>query len=281
MVFRQRWRASGTRMDRGLFLFLLSSVSSSLFPPHPRSTVSTELLCNWCQTHCSGIDDHWSWVWGWGPQSCHRRRLHPHCVQVITESPHKLLYNAQDRWNRSRDLSAARNGWQFHSLVFACKENLILEKSLSGCWQVLNTVLQPFALQSRAMMSGWATSEGTMRAGATQFEVWSGCFISQGAQDLRSWQWWRVLAVRPGRDVEIWLAVSTQLCAANHEQEEGSDLDSSQVYQIISHRFFTWAILWAQRRTWRWTQWTPPGQTRSSWPSSWRLWLLLHTWGVL
>ena len=46
VVFRQRWRASGTRMDRGLFLFLLSSVSSSLFPPHPRSTVSTELLCN-------------------------------------------------------------------------------------------------------------------------------------------------------------------------------------------------------------------------------------------
>ena len=88
VVFRQRWRASGTTMDRGLFLFLLSSVSSSFFPPHPRSTVSTVLLCNWCQTHCSGIDDHWSWVWGWGPQGCHRWRLHPHCVQVITESPH-------------------------------------------------------------------------------------------------------------------------------------------------------------------------------------------------
>merc|ERR1712013_545191 len=50
--------ASGTTMDRGLFLFLLSSVSSSFFPPDPRSTESMIIEAGYeAQAHKVVTDD--------------------------------------------------------------------------------------------------------------------------------------------------------------------------------------------------------------------------------
>merc|ERR1711962_1993236 len=58
VVFRQRWRASGTTMDRGLFLLFLFSSVSSFFPPHPRSTESMILEAGYeAEAHKVVTDD--------------------------------------------------------------------------------------------------------------------------------------------------------------------------------------------------------------------------------
>ena len=72
----------------------------------------------------------------------------------------------QDGWKRPHSLHAARHGWELDSLVLSKTSQLDLQSICTpGSLLDLTTELQPSDLLSRAMTFGWATSEGTMRAG--------------------------------------------------------------------------------------------------------------------